>query len=721
MHDLERENQRLRLENIRLKQKVPVGEADNGLGFEALDASAARRILKESRRHEVNGLLKQFLNDPKATEISIPCTDNFDRHIVHDCALNMNMVSESRGEGRDRKAVVWKGPEYENFVKQTRSIFQSFALDSSKDKLELPPSASEFRYAARLLARDYALVGISEGLGSGRHVVVWKTPDRKSIDEQLRKFLESDQERLDFPPMDGNMRYFTAVTAADLGLKPISEGVGPNRHPVVYKKSQSWESSSMEEKNLRALFDAMDTKKDGRLSADEVRAAMQAIRVPEHYGQSLIEISSKQCLTFEVFRDYVMSKERHLRQVFNAFDHQHKGFLAFDDIEKVMKSLNLHPSASDTKLLNALKVSAEKAASGALSGQSGREPGMTYNEFRDFFSLINPTDYSRLGEDVMFVGSMGYIGSSARPTPTSAQSPKVQQEHGVIWGFLDANAVSISGAIANAFSRTCVSPMERIRLQMSVDGGKYKNSLDCFRQIYAQEGIKGFWRGNWLNVIRIAPQGAIAFASKDFFSNAIGPQYGSFGLACASMLSGATCMQAVYPLDMIRGRITVTPNAYSHWTTGLKEIYKNEGGLYGWFKGSMHANAWAIVYYGVQFYVYDSLKNLYATVGLKEGEKNRKAGPMTGLAFGAISGSACVSAAYPLELVRRKLQVQGLGGRPIIYKGFADCVQQVYAKEGGVRGFFKGLPANMLKTPPSVAIVFATYEYLMRDVFHKTK
>jgi solute carrier family 25 phosphate transporter 23/24/25/41 len=166
---------------------------------------------------------------------------------------------------------------------------------------------------------------------------------------------------------------------------------------------------------------------------------------------------------------------------------------------------------------------------------------------------------------------------------------------------------------------------------------------------------------------------------------------------------------------MVRGRVTTSPGLYPSWQAGLVEIYK-KGGMRGLFEGVNYSNAWALVYYGVQFFSYDSLKRMY----MDHRRANGKEGPISpamGLGFGAVSGSFCVTAAYPLELIRRKLQVQGFGGRPIKYKGWFDCYKQVIANEGGFRGLFRGLGANMVKTPPSIALTFGAYELLMKHAF----
>ena len=49
---------------------------------------------------------------------------------------------------------------------------------------------------------------------------------------------------------------------------------------------------------------------------------------------------------------------------------------------------------------------------------------------------------------------------------------------------------------------------------MIVDPGKFKSVSECMGSIYKAEGVAGFWRGNSINVMRIAPQGAIGFFAK---------------------------------------------------------------------------------------------------------------------------------------------------------------------------------------------------------------
>ena len=65
-----------------------------------------------------------------------------------------------------------------------------------------------------------------------------------------------------------------------------------------------------------------------------------------------------------------------------------------------------------------------------------------------------------------------------------------------------------SGAIAGAVSRTAVAPLETIRTLMMV-GNSDHSTTEVFHNIVKTDGWKGLFRGNFVNVIRVAPSKAI--------------------------------------------------------------------------------------------------------------------------------------------------------------------------------------------------------------------
>lgn len=66
---------------------------------------------------------------------------------------------------------------------------------------------------------------------------------------------------------------------------------------------------------------------------------------------------------------------------------------------------------------------------------------------------------------------------------------------------------ALAGAMAGIATQTATYPGNTMikRMQSNGAGGKpklYANTIDCIRQILAKEGVGGFYRGLWLNVIK---------------------------------------------------------------------------------------------------------------------------------------------------------------------------------------------------------------------------
>eukprot|EP00658_Telonema_sp_P-2_P013151 TRINITY_DN14987_c0_g1_i1.p1 TRINITY_DN14987_c0_g1~~TRINITY_DN14987_c0_g1_i1.p1 ORF type:complete len:304 (-),score=73.06 TRINITY_DN14987_c0_g1_i1:67-846(-) len=234
--------------------------------------------------------------------------------------------------------------------------------------------------------------------------------------------------------------------------------------------------------------------------------------------------------------------------------------------------------------------------------------------------------------------------------------------------------------------------------------------IPCLTKIWSEEGVRGLWRGNTINVARIAPQGAIAFFAKDYFKQLLAGEGGKptpLQTLGASMMSGICCQTGVYPLDVIRTRMTTTPGLYKGMVDGFQKILTQEGSK-ALFKGLAPANMFAVPYYGTQFFTYDMLKEAYSTVGMPQGQL-RSINPLVAIPFGSVASCVACFVAFPLQMAWKRIQVQGIGGRPVLYTGTLQCIQTVVAKEG-IRGVYSGLQANLIKLAPTGAITFMAVE-----------
>ena len=68
---------------------------------------------------------------------------------------------------------------------------------------------------------------------------------------------------------------------------------------------------------------------------------------------------------------------------------------------------------------------------------------------------------------------------------------------------------------------------------------------------------------------------------------------------------------------------------------------------------------------------------------------------------------------HGVERFRRSLLVQvgGSPGHSVAYKGYWDCIQRIFRREG-LSAFYRGAGVNDLRIMPAAAVQFTTYDAL---------
>lgn len=81
------------------------------------------------------------------------------------------------------------------------------------------------------------------------------------------------------------------------------------------------------------------------------------------------------------------------------------------------------------------------------------------------------------------------------------------------------------------------------------------------------------------------------------------------------------------------------------------------------------------------------------------------------LGLGALAGAAAQTSAHPLDVIRKRLQVQGINGNPVLYKNTFDCLSGIAGKEGP-GALYRGLGPACVATIPGTGIAYITYEVM---------
>ncbi|KAH8945391.1 hypothetical protein BDL97_12G038200 [Sphagnum fallax] len=278
------------------------------------------------------------------------------------------------------------------------------------------------------------------------------------------------------------------------------------------------------------------------------------------------------------------------------------------------------------------------------------------------------------------------------------------------------------GGIAAAVSKTVAAPIERVKLLLQnqdelLRQGRikepYRGILDCFRRTVKEEGVLALWRGNLANVLRYFPTQALNFAFKDYFKSLFGYRKDRdgywkcfLGNLTSGGLAGATSLLFVYHLDYARTRLAadaMSPTGERQYN-GLLDVYKKTlqtDGIRGLYRGFGISCTGIVVYRGLYFGLYDSLKPL-----VLKGELQQNF--LANFTLGWVVTTTAGFASYPFDTVRRRMMMTS--GEAVKYRNSWDCFKQIVEREG-FRSLFKGAGANVLRAVAGAGAL-AGYDYL---------
>lgn len=288
----------------------------------------------------------------------------------------------------------------------------------------------------------------------------------------------------------------------------------------------------------------------------------------------------------------------------------------------------------------------------------------------------------------------------------------------------------LMGGVSAAVSKTCASPIEVIKLRLQnveamLKAGTldkpYGGIADCGRRIIADEGVGALWKGNGTNVIRYFPTQALNFSLKDYFKRLFGRDKnrdGYFvwflGNLASGGAAGSVSLLFVYSLDYARTRLSndlkSAKKGGQKQFTGLIDVYKKTiatDGVAGLYRGFVISCVGIVIYRGLYFGIYDSVKPLLP------GDLKDNLGANFLLGWGVTVGSGLAS--YPIDTIRRRMMMTS--GEAEKFTGSIDCAQKILAKEG-VGSFFKGAGANILRGVAGAGVL-ALYDRLQMIMFGK--
>jgi solute carrier family 25 (adenine nucleotide translocator) protein 4/5/6/31 len=223
----------------------------------------------------------------------------------------------------------------------------------------------------------------------------------------------------------------------------------------------------------------------------------------------------------------------------------------------------------------------------------------------------------------------------------------------------------------------------------------YTSVKDCVSRIKVNEGIRAFWKGNFANVLRVIPNEAFNYCTKE----SIQIWVRKHGLVSANNISinfisgsiGAMfTLLFIYPMDFARARLTNDIAGKGSIKQYLVRTYKLEG-LPGIYRGSVNFFISSAIFRALYFGIFDTFKKTHP-----DDIKTR--------ALGSYMGSiVAIYAVYPFDTIRKRMMMTS--GETFKYRGFIHCAKHIITYEGA-SFMYKGWQLSLLQAFGSAGCIF---------------
>lgn len=181
----------------------------------------------------------------------------------------------------------------------------------------------------------------------------------------------------------------------------------------------------------------------------------------------------------------------------------------------------------------------------------------------------------------------------------------------------------------------------------------------------------------------------------------------------AGALAGVASTLSVYPYDVVLDRVTIRKEVYKGFLNGIRTVLGREG-VPGLYRGVVPAIISIAPTSSLGFYSYHKMKDMWKD---HTGQKELGNLPITVISIASSSLSSLLT--YPLEATRKKISLGYIDPNSSIiytrskYPNFIVGFNSILREEG-IKGFYRGIYAQLLAVIPMTALSFVFYETAKR-------
>lgn len=489
---------------------------------------------------------------------------------------------------------------------------------------------------------------------------------------------------------------------------------------------------------LAALVAGVDADNDGMVTPDEIESFVAELGVP--FAMVGARLAARGAMSTHEFAmavaDEVRTRTTEIDKAFAAIDTNGDGFITAPELHRALAEAELHIIGGGERSPRVRRQSALRARNVATNLMRALDVNNSRTLSREEFSVLLALLETREVEALTTRWEVTLLPDSGEITRTESRGGLAAlRGRGAL---LDLAA----GAFAGAASMTTTAPLEVLKARRIAFGASGGGMARALSSIMAEPGgWRNLFAGNGLKCLAIAPNRALdwlAFSSfKEALLNRKRSELRAACVACdarsadeaaataeltaverfaAGAAAGAVSKTLTFPLDLMSNRAMVPAGKAFYNNSGLLARMRltaaAEGGAQALFRGLGISVAGIIPYAGVNYGLYDSLKGAWLTSVIKDPDAPIGAGGS--LACGVVAGWGAMFVSYPLEVLRRRVQLECLGGCAAGPGGAASATTGAVARamwrEGGLQAFYRGIRVASAKIVPMAAVSFVAFE-----------
>lgn len=245
-------------------------------------------------------------------------------------------------------------------------------------------------------------------------------------------------------------------------------------------------------------------------------------------------------------------------------------------------------------------------------------------------------------------------------------------------------------------------PLDTVKVNLQTQNSvnpRYRGTLHCLKSLIRHEGIRGVYRGVSSPLAGVAAINAIVFGVYGNTQRSMSNPDAISSHFMAGCVSGL--FQSIFsgPMELAKTKMQVSGDGVGVWKC-LKDIYGSQG-TRGIFRGFGSTILRDMPGFGAYFASYEYL--------------TRREGPVstgTMLLAGGIAGVISWVVVYPIDVLKSRLQADGMNGS-FKYKNLFDC----YVKSVKYEGYAiltKGITPTIIRAFPTNAACFTVVTWSMR-------